>query len=156
MKKLISITSLALVLTPSFAFAALTGIKGLLGDVGELVRTATVVVAGIALLVFFWGLVKFILKVGGDAKAVEDGRKLMIWGVVAIFVMVSIWGLIGFIQRQLGILDTASPAASVPSIPVTPGFPGGGLPGTPVPAPTSPFGGGGTSPGDDGDDWSNR
>ena len=69
-----------------------------LGLVGALIP----VVAGMTLLVFFWGLAKFVARVGGDEKAVSDGKNLMIWGVVGLFVMVSIWGILGFLSDQFG------------------------------------------------------
>lgn len=55
-----------------------------------------------ALLVFIWGLVRFLAK-GGDTKATEEGRNIMVWGVLALFVMVSIWGILRFIQGNLNI-----------------------------------------------------
>src|SRR3989338_6712536 len=65
----------------------------------DLIRTAVPVIAGLALLVFFWGMAKFIFRAGGDTKAVEEGKTLMIWGLIALFVMVSVWGIISFIQN---------------------------------------------------------
>jgi heme/copper-type cytochrome/quinol oxidase subunit 2 len=61
----------------------------------NLINPLIVVVAGLALLVFIWGLVKFIAE-SGDAKSHADGKKLMIWGVIALFVMVSFLGIIQF------------------------------------------------------------
>jgi hypothetical protein len=64
-----------------------------------LVDRSIILVAAIALLVFFWGLVKYIRKAGeGDVK---EGRDLMVWGTIALFVMVSVWGLVRFIQGEL-------------------------------------------------------
>ncbi len=68
----------------------------------ELIQVALPVVAGFALLAFFWGLAKFIFRVGGDENAVNDGKNLMIWGVIALFVMISIWGIIAFVYRDIG------------------------------------------------------
>ena len=56
----------------------------------------------LALLVFFWGLVKFIFRIGGDEKAVAEGKKLMIWGLVALFIMVCIWGILSFLSGSFG------------------------------------------------------
>jgi len=85
------------------------GIKGFICDAGMIVDMLTVLVAGIALLVFFWGLTKFIAK-AGDSKAHEEGRSLMIWGAIALFVMISIWGIVQFIQDNLDIhQETVSP-----------------------------------------------
>ncbi len=51
-----------------------------------------ILVAG-SLLVFVWGVAKFILS-AGDEKKVAEGKTLMFWGVIALFVMVSVWGII--------------------------------------------------------------
>lgn len=64
------------------------------------------VVFSLALLVFIWGLVKFISRTGGDEKAVTEGKKLMIWGLVALFIMVSIWGILRFFYGAFGFSRT--------------------------------------------------
>ncbi len=71
----------------------------------DLIRTAVPVIAGLALLVFIWGLVKFIFRVGGDEKAVEDGKNLMKWGLIALFVMVSFLAILAFVYRDLGFRE---------------------------------------------------
>ncbi len=70
----------------------------------DLIQAAIPVIAGMTLLVFFWGLAKFIVAVGGDEKAVAEGKNLMIWGVLALFVMISIWGILGFLSDQFGFV----------------------------------------------------
>ena len=93
----------ALAFAPSLAFAEvpdLNNLQTLLVAVGSLVDLALPIVVAIALLTFFWGLVKFIFA-GAEAK--EEGKSLMIWGVVALFVMVSIWGLVRFIGNAFDI-----------------------------------------------------
>ena len=100
MNKLMKLVVAGLVIFPSVAFAQ-GRITYLVSDVRQIIDTLIIIVAGIALLVFFWGLAKFILKVGGDEEAVKEGKTLMIWGVVALFVMVSVWGIIRVIQGEL-------------------------------------------------------
>ena len=41
-----------------------------------------------------------------DNENAQEGIKIMFWGVVAIFVMVSIWGIIGLVQRSLRVQST--------------------------------------------------
>src|SRR3989344_2322592 len=79
----------------------------------DLIRTALPVITGLALMVFFWGLAKFIFRVGGDENAVEGGKRLMIWGLIALFVMISVWGIIRFMQNALLL----APGGSSPSLP---------------------------------------
>jgi len=55
-----------------------------------------------AVLFFIWGLAMYILR-SGDVKSKEEGRTKMIYGVIALFVIVSIWGIVGFLGRILDI-----------------------------------------------------
>lgn len=66
------------------------------------------IVFSLALLLFFWGVVKYIWS-EGQGKA--QGKQIMVWGVVALFVMTSIWGIVRFLQ--VDILGGTSPS-SVP------------------------------------------
>ena len=67
----------------------------------------------LALLFFFWGVAMYI-RSEGTGK--EEGKKIMIWGVVALFVMSSIWGLVSFIRGEL-LGNTTSPTSSpIPTI----------------------------------------
>jgi hypothetical protein len=61
-------------------------------EVGSLVKLALPLVAAVALLYFFWGVAVFIFKADND-KAREEGKQKMLWGIVALFVMVSVWGI---------------------------------------------------------------
>ena len=58
----------------------------------------------LAIVVFFWGLIKYLFH--QDNENAQEGIKIMFWGVVAIFVMVSIWGIIGLVQRSLRVQST--------------------------------------------------
>src|SRR3989338_11387836 len=93
----------ALALTPAFAFAQgspnLSNINQLVDAIGKIVALALPIVVGIALLVFFWGLVKFIFAQGSE-EAKADAKKIMLWGLIALFVMVAVWGLVEFIGNS--------------------------------------------------------
>lgn len=54
----------------------------------------------IAVLFFFWGLIEYI-KGGPEDK--DKGKFYMIWAVIALFVMVSIFGIIGLIGNTFDI-----------------------------------------------------
>lgn len=56
----------------------------------------------IALVVFSWGIVKY-LSAAGDATKIKDARQILWWGILGIFVLASIWGLTFFIARNLDI-----------------------------------------------------
>ena len=59
----------------------------------------------LAIVVFFWGLVKYIWSVGGSEDK-SEGLQIMMYGVIAIFVMVSIWGIIRLLQNTFGVQST--------------------------------------------------
>ena len=107
----------ALALSPSLAFAQTLGnVNTLLNSIRGLVNGALPVVVGLALLGFFWGLMKFIFAAGDEEKK-EEGKNIMIYGVIALFVMVAVWGLVGFIASALGIQTGGSvPLPSVPGL----------------------------------------
>lgn len=57
---------------------------------------------GLAVIFFFWGMARFILT-AGDEKGRTEGKRLMLWGVIALSVAVAIFGLIGLIGYVLEI-----------------------------------------------------
>lgn len=87
----------------SFAQTQARGIKGLIISVHDIINILIGIVASCALLFFIWGLAKFILHVSGDEGAVEEGKRLMKWGLMALFVMVSIWGIVNFLVDASGL-----------------------------------------------------
>ena len=48
---------------------------------------------GIALVVFLWGVFKFV-RDSGDERARTEGKKLIFWGLIALFVMVCVWAFV--------------------------------------------------------------
>lgn len=57
-----------------------------------------------AILTFFWGLIQYLLNDGLEGKA--KGLKVMTMGIVTIFVMVSIWGIIRLLQSTFRVTST--------------------------------------------------
>jgi hypothetical protein len=55
----------------------------------------------VALILFFAGIFRFFLSKEKDAH--EQGYKFMGFGVVALFVMVGVWGIVAFISQTLNI-----------------------------------------------------
>jgi heme/copper-type cytochrome/quinol oxidase subunit 2 len=82
-------------------------IQTLIQAIGTVVNSLLVITAGVAVLVFFWGLVVFVFK-SGDEKSHTEGKNRMIWGIIALVVMVSVWGIIRFVSQDLGLSSPAS------------------------------------------------
>ncbi len=58
---------------------------------------------GLAVLAFFWFLIEFIWKGRDDKDAQTKARSGMGWSILALFIMVSIWGIILFLGGVTGI-----------------------------------------------------
>lgn len=113
------ILTFLLVFFPTVAFAQINTLKDLLTAIASLIGLLIPLAYGLALLFFLWGITKFIFK-AGDEKAKEDGKRLMIWGIVALFVITSIWGIIAvFSYDLLGVptRNMISPPGPTPIIP---------------------------------------
>lgn len=80
----------------------MTGLQGLISEIGNIVKALLPIASGLALLGFFWGLAIFIFQ-AGDEAAVDKGKRIMKWGLISLFVMFSVWGIISFFQTNLGV-----------------------------------------------------
>jgi len=56
----------------------------------------------LAVASFIWGVVQYVINSDEEAKRAK-GRSFMIWGIIALAVMVSIWGLVGILRNTFGI-----------------------------------------------------
>jgi hypothetical protein len=88
----------------------LTGVKTLVGSIGEIVGSLIPIVFALALLYFFWGVGKYILA-AGDEGAKEQGKNIMIGGIIALFVMTFVWGLVKFVGDALDIDQVSTQVA---------------------------------------------
>ena len=87
--------------TEAFAYKS-NSLKSMLIDAFNIVGKSIPIVFGLALLFFFYGIAKFVLH-AGDEKKIEEGKNLMIYGTIAMFVLVSVYGIIKTIGGNLGI-----------------------------------------------------
>lgn len=113
MRKIIGLSTLSsLVLAlPAIASAQSLGLLGTLVTINRFLNGLIGVIITIAIIVFFWGLVRYLTDVG---EAKHNGLIQMFYGLIAIFVMVSIWGIIHLLQATFGI--TGANQAIIPAI----------------------------------------
>ena len=93
------------VLAPASVFAQGTGtLQSLIAVIANIVGLLVSIGASLAFVAFFWGLALFVLNVG-DEKRAEEGKTWMLWSIIAIFVLVTIWGTIALLQKTIGNTD---------------------------------------------------
>lgn len=112
MKKIaIILSSVSLFVFPVVAFAEtrVTSIQGALGLIRSLMGIAVPLLIAAAVVVFLYGVLKFITS-SGDAEKRKESQGVMIWGIIGIAVMVSVWGLVRILT------GTVNPENTVPEI----------------------------------------
>jgi hypothetical protein len=68
----------------------------------------------LATVMFVWGAVNFfIINADEEAKRAE-GKQFMVWGIVALAVMLSVWGLVGIVSSTFGINGNILPQVKPP------------------------------------------
>lgn len=83
--------------------ASLSNLTGLVSQVKGVVDALIPLAVGVGVVAFFWYLIKFIMQGGQSADAKAASMKGMGYSILAIFVMVSIWGIVGLLGGMLGI-----------------------------------------------------
>ncbi|MFT7328157.1 MAG: hypothetical protein ACI870_000337 [Crocinitomicaceae bacterium] len=102
MKKLFKGGAIALALMPFIIFAQQPQADAfsILDRIAVFVSRAVPVLIAIAFAYFLYGVVRFIMAQDADKK--KDARSIVIQGIIGLFIMLSIWGLVGIIQRSIG------------------------------------------------------
>ena len=82
----------------------------------QIVSRLGIFAVGVALLCFFWFLINFIIKGSKDPAEQSKSLRGMAYSILALFVMVSIWGIIGLLGSIFGINQGGN--IPIPGIPV--------------------------------------
>lgn len=98
----VSALALASLALPLSAFAA--DITNLLVLASNVLNALVGLLVTAAIVVFFWGIVRYLFQAGPEAKS--DGLKTAMYGVLTIFIMVSIWGIINLLRNTFQVTDT--------------------------------------------------
>ncbi len=100
-------TGLVLGVTPRQSHGAGTDLKGIIDTIVlPLLQSVVVVIFALALLWFIYGVAQYVGSDVGSKKA--EAAANMGYSILAMFVMVSVWGLVRLLQDTLR-LDNAAP-----------------------------------------------
>ncbi len=110
----------SLVFVPALALAQSTGVtlsnlSVALNDISTLINRVIPLLIGIAVVIFIFGVVRFILGAGDPEKRTE-GRNYMVYSIIAIAVMLSVWALVAFVRNTFGVNQNVTPT-DFPQIP---------------------------------------
>ena len=100
---------------------------GTIGSLGDLLAVFVSIInalmpfiVALAVLFFVWGVFQFVASAGDEEKRTE-GRNKMIYGIIGIFVMVSVWGLVNLLEGTFGVergVIGGGGAGQAPDVPV--------------------------------------
>ena len=111
MKKIIAVTAL---LTPSFALAqAITDVNSLTLKLTNLGNTFIQILIAFAVIWIIYNVVRYIMKADSDEKGPIGSA--ILWGIVGLFVILSIWGLVRILSNTFRT-DTTAPTSQYPQI----------------------------------------
>ena len=77
-------------------------VKSVLENVLTFLKVVIPILITLALLVFGWGIIKLITA-GEDVKKRTDAKGILTWGIIGIFVLTSMYGIITFVKDYIGI-----------------------------------------------------
>lgn len=100
-----ALTGLAMGLaSPSPAFAAGKDIKWVIDSIiMPILRSVIVLLFALALLWFIWSVMNYI---GGAGTKKPEAAANVGWSILALFVMISVWGLVKLLQNTVPLDNT--------------------------------------------------
>ena len=93
-------TGIFLIASPATAFAQAgsgLSLKNLVNNhIIPIGNTILELLFAFAFLFFIFGVMQYYFLKPGDAKAQQEGRTFIMWGIIALVVLFSVWGIVNF------------------------------------------------------------
>ncbi len=108
MKKVLSGVISAGLIAPLLSFAQIPqynpsqGINGFFVLAKSILAYVLPLLISVAVLYFIYNVFQYTIK-SGDEEARKKAKGNIIWGVVGLFVIVGVWGLVAILQSAFGI-----------------------------------------------------
>lgn len=96
----------------------------LIDGLAQIINRLIPLTAGLAVLFFIYGLAKYILAAGSE-ESKSTGRRIMVGGIIALFVITAIGGILQFIGSIFDINTEAPTTLQPPRIDIQQGGSGG-------------------------------
>ena len=72
--------------------------------VGDLFNLVIPVLIALGVIYFIWGVVSYAIGTEEETKA--EGRKKMVYGIIGLAVIVSVWGLVNILTTTFSVTDS--------------------------------------------------
>lgn len=84
---------------------------GVIYRMESIVEQLVPLMIGFAVLYFLWGTLKYVQAKDGETQV--EARSMITHGIIVLFVMVSVWGLVNLIVVSFGVGPTTLPTQSI-------------------------------------------
>jgi preprotein translocase subunit SecG len=115
------LASVAVSVLPLSVFAQVTaqyqggsGVGGLLKWFSNLLGYAVPVIIALAVVWFIFSIFMYVIASNEEGKAKAKGQ--IIWGIVGLFIIISVWGLVGILSSTFNLSNTTP--TNLPTVPV--------------------------------------
>ena len=89
-------------------FAQFVG-SGTTGIIGAINTAVVPAIFAVAFAAFVWGVMRYFFVNGGEEAKRAEGRQFVLWGILAMAVLLSVWGLVNMLLSTLGIAPSGAP-----------------------------------------------
>jgi len=73
-----------------------------------LINPAILLLFAVALILFLWGLVQFLIELNVKGKSSGKGKQHMLWGLVGMFIMIAAYGIFNLISGTICSINSAA------------------------------------------------
>jgi len=77
-------------------------LPGLFIALNAIINTIIPFIVGLAVFIIIWGVFTYIAGAGDEEKR-ATAKSFIIWGVVGVFIMLSIWGLVNILVNSINL-----------------------------------------------------
>ena len=81
------------------------GLNAVLCKLSEIFRAVIPVLIALGVIYFVWGVITYVIADSEEAK--KKGRDTIIFGIIGLAVIISVWGLVYLITATFGIDNPA-------------------------------------------------
>ncbi len=105
----------AMFLLPAVAFAqySVQNSSGLFNAIQSILNAVIPIIIALAVVYILWGIVQSFIK-GSDEER-KAGHMKILYGIIGLFVMISIWGLVNILVGTTG-LNNQVPTNQIPNV----------------------------------------
>ncbi|MEK7652328.1 MAG: hypothetical protein AAB334_00010 [Patescibacteria group bacterium] len=78
----------------------MTGLLDKISD--QIINPVILLLFVLAFLYFIWGVTQYVIKADSDEQR-EQGKQHMMWGIIGMFIMFAVGGIIEIIKNTIGV-----------------------------------------------------